>query len=561
MGTIDQRLQGVLSYLCEKEGISPATLQSESGIRVWPENIQEIKQIRNTISYLKDYAKIQAIAKSIASQESVANDIEEAKKQLEDAIESTKKEIEELPKAPKKVPKAKVLYEFADGAEQLAAEKVAKAREERKNKLLELRGRIRTYKSQIKKLDTLKSSLSKPKKVVELLFSEEEMQIRGEYGKLVNLCVASMNPEFKGRKLVNKDGVTDGIFDYDEDSKTYTINHKNARHFLSILKAKKEIIEIANYAKDDKEYSRLDKEYTECLEDRKKYSLALEMSNGEKFADITDRMNEIMEMYDELRDIEKKSYKNNIRVRIERRIRKLFGLNPEIKIPKKIVNGRLQLARTIENFLNYTNKNREITRAFNSYLIAREEMDDEHILNYDQLKMLQHKLEGYGFNSATIPTKTVSVEELRSNIKNAMKALDEKLYKVGTDRKNAQTKSEKMAENLSPKAKKLLEEEGLENIVEYARKYYGFDDDITKIRSYRTISASAAAVILESILKRKNLSWDKMFEVYADSLGDSKTKEDTDLNHLMEVKMENIREKIKGMASIRTTAAVESVRE
>ena len=551
MGNIDQRLQNVLSYLCEKEGVLPSNLRGSNSIRVWPQKSEEINKLRETISYLKNYTKIQTIAKSIASQESVKKDIAEVRGQLEEAIELTKKEIAELPKVPRKTKKQDDLYDFADGVERLEDDNIARAREERKNKLLELRGKIKAYKAKIRKLDSLERLLSNPKKLIGELFPEEEMQIQGEYSKLVGVCATAMSRDFKGRNLINANGNTNGIFNYDEKTKSYSINHKNARHFLSILKSKKEILEIANYANDNKAYNAADTEYKKCLNENGMYRRLKDVLGKKEFIAVADEINNIIEMNNQLISIEDKSYRKNIRVKIEKKIRKWFDMDSNIRIPKKIVNGRLQLAREIEVFLEHIKKNKKLEEAFQACTIGYGMVDGGYRLDYDFFKMYQHKLEGYGFGNVNLPTETIEPEEIKEYFNEKADNAEKRLYRIEKDRKNAKTQAERTADSLSPKAKKILNEEGLENVVDYAKKCYGFGKSEIEVRQHG-IPASVAAFILESIMKRKNLPWNQMFEVYSDTIGDSREEETESLNETIKAETENMKERLAGLTQIST---------
>ena len=79
MKSINERLSEVLLFLCKKDGYSPETLKRlDSGVLL-PEDLEEIKKLRETVSYLKDYAKLQILTKSLGNSELYEKDIEEAR--------------------------------------------------------------------------------------------------------------------------------------------------------------------------------------------------------------------------------------------------------------------------------------------------------------------------------------------------------------------------------------------------------------------------------------------------------------------------------------------------
>ena len=121
--TIDQRLSDVLNFLCEQEGINPQTYESQRGSRLFSKNEEDIKSLKATIDYLKDYAKLQTIAKSMSNSKGLAEDIEKAKADFEALIEERKKQIASMP-MPKKRSRASFMYDYVDKFNEAEARRV-----------------------------------------------------------------------------------------------------------------------------------------------------------------------------------------------------------------------------------------------------------------------------------------------------------------------------------------------------------------------------------------------------------------------------------------------------
>ena len=551
MDTVNQRLQEILSYLIEKEEVSPEDFNRKEMDVVRPENLKNFNKIKETVSYLKNYAKIQIVAKVIVDQESVEKEIKETKEYIDGIIELMKKEIKELPKAPNKIDKNNSSLEEINNIEII--EELTNLRIERKNNLLKLRRKIRDYRTKKDKLSILEQSLNDINETVRVLFPEKGYMYEDEYCNVINLCIAFMTLGINCKKLINKDNdINNCIFKYNKDKKTYSINNENAISFFQLLKSKDEILEIADYSIHKKRYKNLDARYLRCFNENNIYKIARGISNKKEFVDVTDKINEIIEMSEELKIIEDSLYIKNMNIRFKKHFRKVFKIDSEIKVPKKVANGRLQLARTIEIFFNYIKNNRELERAYDSYLVARGKDNNSKELDYKHLKMYQHKLEGYGFDFVTIPTNTISVEKLKSNLDSFIISSQNMLNIIRIERRSAKTIVEREYANLSIKAKEILKEEELNNVVQYAEKYYGFTQKNDEIKSYKKMSPNAALIILEHILKSESISENQIIKTDLASQIKTESREDLDINQAIISKMELTKEMIHELIAIRT---------
>ena len=378
--TIDERLSEVVKFVCQREGLDPVTLKGTEGIsKLFPKDLDEVKQIKEAISYVKTYAKIKEVSKLLGSEESVRADIEEAKAHFEKLIEETQNEIATLPKAPKKM-KNNLNYSYGNDFESYAVKELEKAREARKNKLLELRSNISLYKKQIRKLDDLNRTLSNPKMVVKKLFPEETMKLNGEYGKLVNMCAMSMTRE-NFENLLSDD--ERNLFEF--DGQNYSVDKGNARKFLSIIKSKKAVLAIADYATKKDSYNEKQNEYNNCIINQKRYSQIVKVADTTEFATVVDKMNEISRLYKELELAEEKALRGTVFHRIRNSIRRALDLREkEVRFSNKLHIMKDQLTDKMQDLLRYSKMSPETNMAFEAYMLARKNLEGGEKFRYGE---------------------------------------------------------------------------------------------------------------------------------------------------------------------------------
>ena len=232
--TVDQRLANLLSYLCEKEGINQETLENKKGeISFGSIYVHDIKALKETIDYLKDYAKIQIIAQGLSNQkEELESNINDAQADFQRIIDEIKAKKKSLPRVTKKKIKAEMLG-FQAEMEEEEQSRYEKALEERKAKVKSMEQDIKLYENKIKKLESIRKSIGKPNKLMKHLLPDDYMKIEENYARLVNLCVASMTEGYSKKDLIGDDKV------FKFDGKKYTVNYKNARSFLSAIKSRR----------------------------------------------------------------------------------------------------------------------------------------------------------------------------------------------------------------------------------------------------------------------------------------------------------------------------------
>lgn len=558
MGTksIDERLSEVVKFVCERDGLDPKTLKRTDGIAtLFPKNTEEVSKIKDAISYVKTYAKIKEVSKLLSNEESVKADIEEAKKHFEQLIAETQKEIEALPKAPRKRKNTSLNYSFGNSFEEYAIDEAERAREARKKKLLDLRENITLYKKQLRRLDDLSKTLANPRMVVKKLFSDETMRLNGEYGKLVNMCALSMTKEDFEHLLSDDER---NLFEF--DGQDYTVDKGNARKFLSTIKSKKAVLAIANYAEKKSKYDENRSAYNKYIEDKKKYAEVRKVAETEEFAEVTAKMNEVSKLFTELEEAEEREMRGSLLHRVRNSIRVFFGFKPrEVMFSRKLHAMKNELTDKMQDLLDYTRRDAKTKKAYDAYVIARRNIGEGNTLTYgDHLEWAIDSVRFNGTERTDWPRDTVSVEELKQSAKlweeksaEGAKGLEESIIETACENDEAY--------DLLPKrAQKILETSTPEDILKYAKKYYGYgnETDPSTSRLNTGISPSAAALILEGIIKRRNISYERMMEIYEDVV--DKEQEQLDLEKMMSQKVDYIRSEISQMINNHPTKNVEA---
>ena len=152
-------------------------------------------------------------------------------------------------------------------------------------------------------------------------------------------------------------------------------------------------------------------------------------------------------------------------------------------------------------------------------------------------------IEQYGPERATFPTKVESVDNLRMRLSIKQQRINEKIKKIKDKSDEAKEKVTGLSNRLTKKSKKLLEMHGEKSIEEYIKTYYTNANNVKLGEGY--MSPSAAAVILENILNRKGMTWEKVADSYAEILGKKKLEDDrSDIENIINSKVNNLEESI-----------------
>lgn len=547
--TIDQRLSDVLNFLCEQEGINPQTYESQRGSRLFSKNEEDIKSLKATIDYLKDYAKLQTIAKSMSNSKGLAEDIEKAKADFEALIEERKKQIASMP-IPKKRSSASFMYDYVDKFNEAEARRVEEEKEERARKIASLKQDIKIYQGKIKKLNEVKKHLSNPQKVMEILLPNEYTNVKENYARLINLCAASMVEGFRKSELIGEDKP----FNY-EDGK-YTVNYNNARKFLSVLKAKNQVMSATDFIGKKQEYVRTADTRRKRQEYIGELNNAVEASKTEEFDYIVARMNMISDMYMDLEEMEAKARKGTIFTRIANGIRHAFGYRRRgAKIPRKVWDARFDLADEIKALTAEVKHNPELEDAFNAYQLATKDPKSSVFRGIKEFAWNAEQLKQFGVERVYLPQSLVHAEDLRKHLTKELRVEQRELALDKKEEQEAKHTALDSYVGLTKRTKSVLKKQEDDTIVRIAEEYYGLgkENDRLGIRREGRIAPSTAAIILESILGRKNISWEQIANSYAEVLGrDNIDIEELDLEKAVDNKVDSLRKYFANAATRET---------
>ena len=481
------------------------------------------------------------------NQESVKQDIEDTKNRILKIIEQKKTEIENMPKVDRRKKKISGIYTFEDDLEKIEEERIKKETQKRKEDIAKLRQDMTNYRKKIRELDSLKKTLSNPAKTAEKLFENEDLKVKENYKRIVNMCVATIaSDNFSKSQLIGDDKV----FKY--DGKNYSINYNNAKKFLSMLKSKKEIISSAEYLHKKQEYDETIEDLAKKEEQNKAYKRAYENADTKEFKIVIEKMNEISKQFQELEKNEEIARRGSIFNRAQNRIRSVLGIErAKVKVPKKILEQRNNLANTISQFMNNVKKDDKLKLALNDYATVRKATAEGCNIDIDQLANVPYIIKAYAEPRIDcIPRRTIKEFDFKCCAKRMEDIATHNIEELTQRKDELEKETEGMYSKLNQKAKKMVNiDENKKSILEYAQRYYGvgkYGKDTQD--GSKDMSASAAVMILEGILGKRNISMENIFKYYADIIGKDNLAMDTvDINKAMYAKMDSLKKQLTEM--------------
>ncbi len=546
---IHEQLAETLRYICEREGFSTDTFEKKDTGNLFPRNVIDITEMRETIGFLKDYAKIQTVAKLLSDSESLRADIASAKASFSELILEAEKTLGDAQQMSTQYPKRKVslMYNYGEEFRGTAAKGTAEAKKRKADKIRTIKSQIKTYKSKIRELESLERIISNPKKVIERFFPEEDSKLQEGYGRLVSLCARSMREVTFERDLFGEDGI------FEKDGQGYKLNETKARRFISVLKSKNAIKTGAAYAKANQKYLDKKSKYDDISEKIKNYDFVLKVSDSEEFKKLIEKVNGISEMYEKLYDAEERAMRGNFFTRTGNIIKQMLGMVPITKVPKKVLKMREEVASRIDELLSNSQENDKTKDALRAYSILRNGTPVYNRHDPTGLKTISHELRMNGIERLGFCFGKIDPEEVKLTATMWKSRFERGIVTAEQEMESARAESELLYSKLSKKAKRILETEGERAVIDYENKYYRTHDAKAKRPAEydREASAGTAAIILESILKKKNISWNDFFRIYGDVLGShtSREIEENNLSRLLTAKVQKLSSGITGMVT------------
>ena len=552
MKTINERLSEVLLFLCKKDGFSPDTLKRTDGRLLLPDDLEDIKSLRETVSYLKDYAKLQILSKSIGNSELFEKDIDEAKENLLKQIEEKEKEYTRIPR--KKSLKINESQLFVYEAK-IAEEKKKAAieyNEQVEAQRVKIREDIKTLKTRIKQLEALRKCTGNPKKIMGLLLDEERQQSSEEYQRLVNVCARTLTAGFKGKDLIGEDK----LFSYDEDTDSFSINPKNVRKYISVAKKGKAIICCKDYIEEKSKVREIE-EYIEKEEKAlsSKNSL-LEKIGTEDFKTIHSFVNGIIEDYKRIKNIEGRKKEHSVINKIKR----LFGGKVYSKPTRRTMKARAELEERIRDFLGEVKSDGELYNLYENYIHCRNLISGQSTLTMANIEIMARNLVG-GFSRFNIPLDTMSDNDFAMFLKRSSIMSEESIERK---RKEVSTRQERVSgiyEGLPKSSIRILEQNDEDTILDIYRRFYTEGDKRARTFAKKTISDSAAIMILESLISKKKIPFEEVCGHFEDVIGkENASGEIASVSEIAQEKVEELRKRIEDLTRLESREEVEESR-
>jgi len=547
MKSVDERLVEVLEFLYEENGVSVDNLDEYQKKEWLIKNRLEIGQIKATINYLKDYAKMQVVAQSFDKEEAEKH-IDEAVDSLNDKIASIKNDIANLPAKKRKNFKTNDLLGYETSIIESKIRKVDEFNASIDNQKNSLKSEIKAIQGKIKELKSMKKDLSSQNKMIDRLFSEEKYRNNMDCSRIINMCVSSITQGWASKELIGEDSV----FSYDNETGNYSVNKKNFKKFVSTIKKKNDIMKLTDFILTTR-----NQKYAEdaIIDFEKKLELnqkIREQFEDEDFKYIHNEINGIIEANNKLIKDEYRDYEGN---KVKKAIRSFvaaIGLRNLAGIPcRKVMKERNEIKSKIHNLykkVKYIPKMREL---FADYMSVRSSLLGQEEMSAEDLEAYLQNLE-LGISRVELPHDTLNMEEFSELLTVKDGDITERLHKVEGQSDSLVEEARLKEEGLTKTARKIYESYSPELILEMANDYHNANLDGRKDRNIvrkfgnETLSQTAAVMILETIIGRKKLSFDEILDSYSRVLSKSDIeKSKIDLSTAIENKVQKLHDDIE----------------
>ena len=551
MKTINERLSEVLLFLCKKDGYSPETLKRQNGGLLIPNDLEEIKKLRETVSYLKDYAKLQILSKSIGNSEFFEKDIEEARENLLKQIEEKEIDYTKIPKKKSLKVNDSQLYGYEAKIAEEKKNAIIEYNEQINAKRLQIKEDIKVLKDRIKRLDTLKRSVGNPKKVMTLLFDEEKQHSLEEYQRLVNVCAQSLTSGLSGKNLVGEDK----LFMYDEATNSYSMNSKNVRRYISVAKKGRAIVSCKDYIDTKRKAEDIKKD----AEREEKLLLSkqelLDKVDTEEFQKIHGFINGIISEYRNIRVQESNKRKFSLISKIKR----VLGKEVHTEPTRKTAVAREKLEERIRSFLSDVKSDESLNNMYEKYVNTRRLINGQGALSMEGIEIMARNLIG-GITRFDLPLDEMSDKDFAMYLKRSTTVSQQRIDRLNDESKVEQERANSIHEGLSKTALNLLEKNDEETILDIHKRFYTEGDSRSRAFARKTISDSAAIMILESLVSKKKIPFGELCGQFGEVIGkESVNEEVTNVTSTVKSKIEELKSKIVELTRLEPKEIEESI--
>ena len=441
------------------------------------QTVIDAETIGSAINYLRDSSKIQTMAKAVAGDVSSKMYLTEEIVKLEKLVEEDKNALKQLPKKKSIKINGRSKNGFIGRFE--ALDKEFRIREiEAENAKIDaerskIKAKIASNQQKIRKLTAMSKKMQNKNGIINLCFSDEKEYLEGQYQKLVNSCVASLNVGKMGKALMGEDG-REAAFVYHKETNSYEPNIKVLRSFLRKIRDEKSIMSAVDYfeSKDKLAILENNRAIQEAI-----HSMAenyFNVQNMPELSTIIDDMNDIAKSYKELHEIEVKSSKGTFLERMRNLACDLVGHNRvSRKVSRSEIKKRKEISEKIYSLSQRIQHNSPLRKAFDAYINIRNKSENLN-LSLSNLEAFARNIEYRGTHHTNIiSTQIVSANELNNTVMKMNNYATETIEKIKEEERNEKERIATLESKLTKKTVKLIEEEGATRIFEYAEQFYG----------------------------------------------------------------------------------------
>ena len=256
-------------------------------------------------------------------------------------------------------------------------------------------------------------------------------------------------------------------------------------------------------------------------------------------------MNDVIDINRELSKKEENN-KNSFITKLSNKFRTSFKLPEKNRVTRKERILRRELSSKIAEITSKTKEDEAYKKAFDAYQVASKAVKRPYFSNVEEMEWTIPEIKNSGLKRVTnIAKENTNEVFLRIKVKKACEFEKEYENDLSIEVGNAKTKEAQKYLKLTSKTKKILEKESEENILKYAKRYYGVGVDRNeKMFEYNeNLSPSSAAIILESILGRKSISWESIVENYSSIIGKHNLeREGINMTKIVEEKVDSLKQ-------------------
>ena len=502
---------------------------------------KEIVKFKEAISYLKDYSKLQLMAKLVAENTNLKDSLSNLKPDIEQSIAQYTYELQNVPKVTIVRPRAGLIGQYKALEQSLCKRKNDTMRAQRAQKISEIKQKIAEAKARLKAIKEIEKLVSTPKRAQNRFLQKQENAIDSKYNSLLSYCYDALNSGFLNSNYLQ----TSGIFIKNDDG-TLSLDEKKAKSLISVSKNQKSVTKLAEFIKAKQEISNTRLEYRENLRKMTDLMDFDAFSENYEMKLVFDKMNSISKEYFELCKMEEKARKGNVFTRTLSFIKRSLNMDDSTKIPKSVIEKRVEVSKLMKNICHEIESNPKLNNAFCIFSKARSILSGDNNLDLNRLKEIANMIPEYGDKFGVL-RRTYDIGDMRFDTKALQVKKEENKEELAIKLKQAKEKKTELYNKLSKRDLQILEKYGEEGISYVAGMFYPEETGMSFVGNRKDkIVPSTAISILEGIVNRRKVDFASCMDTYARVYGEEAREEEI---KGMNASLYDIIESIKNTAS------------